>query len=109
MMETLIEQRDDDVATEESETVKTLRLMARGKTGAIPPNLLIDHVLTIAHASDWPLQRAAMEALLRRISFAKRDKLRITARPTNKLFGIYGTRSQKSSIRPYRSLLTSLT
>lgn len=92
---------------EEREAYDVLLGLARGKTGAIPPDSLVRHVLTVTASADWPVQRAAMEAVLRRCAFGKRDRLRVAARPPNgRALGIYRTRRQSSAKRPYTTLLT---
>jgi len=93
---------------EETEAIQMLKLMAHGKTSSIPSDFLTLHILRVTQSGDWPIQRAAMEALLRRISFAKRDNLYISSRPAGMAFGLYRTQRKKSSARPYHSLLTSL-
>ncbi len=86
-----------------------LQHLAFGATLRIPPLLLVQHVLTLTAQADWPVRRAAMEALLRRCAFALRDRLRIAARPTRQApFGAYSTRRVRGSQRPYSTSLQSL-
>jgi hypothetical protein len=66
---------------EAREAFETLVHLAQRRVGRIPPDLLARHVLECYADADWPVQRAALEALLRRIEFAHRDGLRVTARP----------------------------
>ncbi|MBI4514645.1 MAG: DEAD/DEAH box helicase [Deltaproteobacteria bacterium] len=90
----------------QSETFQVLLSLAERKTGLIPAPLLATHVLSVTSAGDWPLQRAAMEALLRRCKFAKQDALEVASRPAGKgMYGQYKTKRAGSSERPYTTLL----
>ncbi|MBN2362346.1 MAG: DEAD/DEAH box helicase [Deltaproteobacteria bacterium] len=93
---------------EESEAYRLLFDLARRRTGSIDTDLVVRHVLAVTEGADWPVRRAAMEALLRRFGFAKRDGLRIRERPPQKaVFGLYTTQRKGSDARPYFTLLTS--
>jgi hypothetical protein len=63
------------------ETRAVLLEMARRKSGRLPPEWLVEQALRVSEGTDWVTRRAALEALLRRASFAQRDELRIEARP----------------------------
>jgi len=94
---------------DDSEAHRVLIGLAHNKTGAIPPELLVQHVLAIHRDADWPLRRAALEALLRRCEFARRDGLRVASQPPgSRCFGSYQIRRAGQSARPYRTLLESL-
>jgi hypothetical protein len=94
---------------DDTEGARVLRSLAHRKTGRIPIELLVRHVIAITTSADWPVRRAAMEALVRRLEFAQRDRLRVASRPAGRRFlGTYTTRSAARGGRPYRSLLTSL-
>ena len=91
---------------DDTEPFQTLLSLSRKKTGSIPEEVLVRHVLSVTAEADWPVQRAAMEALLRRVAFAESDGLRVAARPTDgSVFGFYGTRRAGSDARPYATLL----
>ncbi len=93
---------------DESEAYHALLARAGRKTGSVPAPLLVRHVLSVTREADWPVQREALEALLRRLSFRRRDELVIASRPPNRaIFGLYGTRRSGSSARPYRTVLES--
>ncbi|MEN8183683.1 MAG: DEAD/DEAH box helicase [Myxococcota bacterium] len=93
----------------ETEAYRTLLGLAHKRTGAIPEDLLVRHVLEVTQAADWPVQRAALAALLRRLEFAYRDELRVSSRPSaGHPFGIYRTRRPRSPERPYETLLENL-
>ncbi len=96
-------------ATPEMESYQVLLDLAGRRTGAIAPDLLVRHVLSATRGGDWPVQRAAMEAVLRRCGFGKRDGLQVTARPPDgQVFGLFRTARQGSSRRPYRTLLAGI-
>ncbi len=98
-----------EVPLEESEGYRVLLDLSQGKTGDVPPEWLARHVPLLNSDADWPVQRAAMEAVLRRHSFARRDSLRVAERPRGgRPFGVYRTRRYRSSLRPYSTLLASL-
>ncbi|MCK5800363.1 MAG: DEAD/DEAH box helicase, partial [Deltaproteobacteria bacterium] len=81
---------------------------ASGKLGKIPAELVAQRVLVATPGGDWPVQRAALEALLRRRTFARRDGLKVARRPRHATgFGVYETRHAKGK-RPYRTLLASV-
>jgi hypothetical protein len=88
------------------EAYQTLLSRAHRKTGAVPPELLVRHVLTVTADADWSVRREALEALLRRVTFGKADGLQIVSRPRGgRLLGLYATRRKGSPARPYRTLL----
>ncbi len=94
---------------DQREAYDTLLHMARRKTGRIPPGLLAGHVVEVYREADWPVKRAAMEALLRRFDFARKDALCLAAAPARgKPLGPYRTRPRQGSARPYRTVLRSL-
>ena len=73
------------------ETLDELRSMAARRTGRIPAALMARHVVSITEGGDWPLRRAAMEAILRRCKFGERDGLVVTRAPAGSPFGSYVT------------------
>ncbi|MBI2898892.1 MAG: DEAD/DEAH box helicase family protein, partial [Planctomycetes bacterium] len=92
---------------EETEAYQNLLARAHRKTGAIPADAVVKHVLSVTRDADWPVQREALEALLRRFSFGQKDRLKIASRPAG-LFGLYTTRREGSSSRPYNTFLASV-
>ena len=84
----------------ESEAFSALLLLAEGRTGRIPSDRLVRHVLSVTALAGWPVQRAALEATLRRLSAAKQDGLVVATAPSSGL-GAYTTRRKGSSARPY--------
>jgi hypothetical protein len=94
---------------EQLEAFEVLLSFAQRKTGLIPAPLLARHVLSVTSDADWPVQRAAMDALLRRCKFAKQDALEVASRPPGKtLYGLYRTKRAGSSERPYTTLLAGI-
>jgi hypothetical protein len=91
----------------ETEAYQTLLARAQRRTGRVPPELMARHVLSVTRGADWPVQRDALEALLRRFAFGRRDQLQIVARPPRgRRLGLYATtRRAGSPARPYRTLL----
>src|SRR6266508_3405729 len=90
----------------ETEAYQTLLARAQRRTGRVPPELIARHVLSVTRGADWPVQRDALEALLRRFAFARGDGLQIVTRPPRgQLLGLYATRRRGSPALPYRTLL----
>jgi hypothetical protein len=88
----------------ESESFRVLLALAERRTGRIPPDRLVRHVLSVTAEAGWPVQRAALEAVLRRLAFAKQDGLTVAAAPAAGR-GVFTTRRRGSAARPYKVLL----
>jgi len=73
------------------ETFAELREMAGRKSGHVPADLLAHHVIAVTAGGDWPLRRAAMEAVLRRCKFGDRDGLVVVRAPARSALGRYVT------------------
>ena len=100
---------DPVLPVEQQEAFQVLLSLADRKTGRVPASLLARHVLSATSEADWPVQRAAMEALLRRCKFAKQDALEVASRPAGKtVYGLYRTKRAGSSERPYTTLLAGI-
>ena len=54
---------------------------ARRRFGAVPAELVVDHVLAMTERTDFAVRDAALAALVRRMSFALRDGLCVLGRP----------------------------
>jgi superfamily II DNA or RNA helicase len=99
----------DPGATDDLEAYRVLLGRAHRKTGAVPAEVVVRHVLAVTRGADWPVRREALEALLRRLASAQADRLGVAARPLDgRLVGLYATRRAGSPARPYRTLVTSL-
>jgi len=110
MEQTTVERTESSTPVDEQEAYQVLLSRAHRKTGSIPPELLVRHVLAVTEGADWPVKREALEALLRRMSFGKTDGLSIGSRPAGgRLLGNYTTRRKGSPARPYqtRSILST--
>ena len=92
-------------ATSESETWQTLLGRSHRQTGRMPAESIVRHVLSVTQGGDWPVQRDALDAVLRRYASARTDEIQIVARPRGRLVGLYATRRRGSRARPYRTLL----
>ena len=95
----------DAVAITESETYQALLARAHRRTGGVPPESIVRHVLSVTQGGDWPVQRDALDAVLRRCASARTDEIRIVGRPRRRPLGLYATRRRGSRARPYRTLL----
>ena len=90
------------------EAHKQLHGEARGKTGRLPADLIASHVLDVAGETDFDVQTAALEALLRRLKSAKAaDGWRLVSAPRGKSpFGNFTLVTGEA--RRYRLFLASL-
>ena len=93
------------IAVAESETYQTLLARAQRRTGGVPAERIVRHVLSVTDGGDWPVQRDALDATLRRCVSAQTDEIQIVKRPRGRLIGLYATRCRGSRARPYRTLL----
>jgi hypothetical protein len=84
-----------------------LRAHAGRRTGHLPADLLVRHTLRITTGGDWPLQRDAFDAILRRCAAAQSGDVEIAARPRLPGPGLYQTRRRGNTGRPYRTYLRS--
>jgi len=74
------------------ETRQTLLDTAHRRFGHIPAETIVDHVLRVTADADFPVREAALAALERRWSFARRDGLVVATRPERgRLLGAYTT------------------
>jgi hypothetical protein len=91
------------IAITESETYQTLLARAHRRTGGVPPESIVRHVLSVTRGGDWPVQRDALDAVLRRCASTHTDAIQIVGRPRGRLLGLYATRGSRA--RPYHTLL----
>ena len=98
-----------EVPVEESEAYRELMARVGRRTGVIPAELLVRHVLGCVPAHEWPTRLEAMDAVIRRLESARKDDLRVESRPADgRLLGLYVTRRPGSGSRPYRTVLSSV-
>ena len=55
--------RGDRQPSDLVETRQVLTELARRKSGRLPPALLVEQTLRVTKGTDWPTQRAALDAL----------------------------------------------
>src|SRR5262249_18064750 len=97
------------VPATDAETYRVLLGRAQRRTGAVDPESLVRHVLSITAEADWPVKYEAFEALLRRLMSAKADGVEIVVGPRGgQVVGAYATRRSDSAARSYRTLLRAL-
>src|SRR5947209_12936506 len=90
----------------QTEAYRTLLPRVGRKSPKIPADVLVRHVLGCVPPQEWPARVEALDALLRRLESARRDELRIDARPEDgRVLGSYATRRRKSDVRPYSTVL----
>ncbi|HMB05434.1 MAG TPA: DEAD/DEAH box helicase [Isosphaeraceae bacterium] len=100
---------ETEPTVEQTEAYRTLLARVGRKSPKIPADVLVRHVLGCVPPHEWPARLEAMDALLRRLESAKRDELRIDARPENgRLLGSYATRRRNSAVRPYCTVLSGI-
>ncbi len=90
--------------TGESEAFQALLGLCDRRTGSIAPDLLVRHVLSVTAKGGWLVQRAALEAVLRRLTAAKQDGLTVAVAPPGGL-GSFTTRRKGSQERPYATVV----
>jgi hypothetical protein len=83
---------DASTLSANSEAEQLLTGMARGRFGRIAPERIARHLLAAFPDADWPVRKAAFDALARRFGFAQRDGLRVAESPDGTL-GRYRTLS----------------
>jgi SNF2-related domain/Helicase conserved C-terminal domain len=93
------------VAVAVTEAYQTLLARAHRRTGGVPARTIVRHVLAVTRGGDWPVQRDALDAVLRRCASAHAGDVQIVGRPGSRLLGLYQTRRRGSRARPYRTLL----
>src|SRR5207244_11790422 len=93
------------IGTPGGEPDQTRLLRAHWRTGGVPPERIVRDILSVTHGGDWPVQRDALDAVLRRCASAHTDEIQIVGRPRGRLLGLYATRRRGSRARPYRTLL----
>lgn len=97
--------RPEADAVTDREVYQTLLARAYRRTGDVPAEFLVRHVLSVTDRSDWPVQRDALDAVLPRCASAHTDEIQVVGRPRVQLLGLYETRRRGSRAHPYRTLL----
>lgn len=90
-------------------------LVDLGGRALVPAPFLAAQVLRVARDADWPVRRAAMEALLRRVKSAEAEELTVVSVPPRRSpFGSYtvaraaGKGRRRKAPRPYAVRLDAL-
>jgi hypothetical protein len=93
---------------DQTEAFQVLRSLARGKTGALSAEAFTRHVLEVTKGADFPVRRAAMEALLRRVRSSRDGDLQVVRGPAGRSrVGVYRIR-RSGSPAEYSALLSSI-
>jgi superfamily II DNA or RNA helicase len=101
------EEKADPEST--SEAIAMLVDMAGRKTLPIPPLMLAEHTMALPGSWDWPVRRAAFEAIVRRLASAKTQELSLLEKPASGPFGPYLVDNpQVEGARPYHVHLYGL-
>ncbi len=100
--------RVEAAAITDTETYQTLLARAQRRTGGVPPERIVRHVLSVTHGGDWPVQRDGLDAVLRRCASAHTDEIQVVGRPRGGPLGLYAIRRRGSRARPYRTLLRGI-
>lgn len=96
------------------EAFDALTQLAGRRTLPIPSEVLVTHVLALPGPWNWPVRRAAFEAVLRRLSSARTQELSLLERPARSPLGRYRLTSPQAeaplaydvrlhSLRPIRA------
>jgi superfamily II DNA or RNA helicase len=80
----------------DTEAFEALVHLAGRRTLPIPAEILAEHTMALPGGWDWPVRRAAFEAILRRLSSARGQELTVAKSPRRGPFGDYSLRSQQT-------------
>ena len=95
-------------SSSDSEALETLKQIAGRRTLPIPVEMLVRHTLALPGPWDWPVRRAAFDALLRRLASARSQELAVIESPRRGHFGRYTLGSpQAAGLLPYDLRLLS--
>jgi hypothetical protein len=100
---------DTTTSTSDGEAFEALNQLAGRRTLPIPAEILVGHILALPGPWDWPVRRAAFEALLRRLASARSQELAVIESPRRGPFGRYALGSpQAAGLLSYDVRLLSL-
>jgi hypothetical protein len=77
------------VPNDAREAREVLVQIAGRRTQPVPAELVVDHVLALPGAWDWPVRRAALEAVLRRFASVRAQELSVVRAPARDHWGQY--------------------
>jgi superfamily II DNA or RNA helicase len=94
---------------DDTEAQQTLVQMAGRRTLPIPAGLIASHVLALPGRWDWPVRRAAFEAVLRRLASVRAQGITVAQGPARSPWGRYRLeRADADGTLPYDVRLSSL-
>jgi superfamily II DNA or RNA helicase len=100
---------DTTTSTSDGEACEALNQLAGRRTLPIPAEILVGHILALPGPWDWPVRRAAFEALLRRLASARSQELAVIESPRRGPLGRYALGSpQAAGVLSYDVRLLSL-
>jgi superfamily II DNA or RNA helicase len=91
-----------------NEALEALIQMAGRRTLPIPAELLARHALDLPGEWDWPVRRAAFEALLRRLALARSQRIAVVRGPRRSPWGRYSLCRAGGQPLPYELDLSSV-
>ncbi len=83
--------------TQDTEAFETLVHLAGRRTLPVSAELLAEHAMALPGGWDWPVRRAAFEAILRRLASARGQELTVVKSPRGGPFGDYTLRSRQTA------------
>ncbi len=93
----------------DDEAFETLVQIAGRRTTPVPAEILVRHALALPGAWDWPVRRAAFEAILRRFESVRGQDLVVREEPRQGPWGRYHLgRGRASAVLPYDVRLASV-
>ncbi len=99
-MSSAVVEVESETSVEETEAYQVLISRVGRRTGKIPADLMVRHVLGCVPPHEWPTRIEAMDAVIRRIEAARKDSLRIESRPADRrVLGHYLTRRPGAGAR----------
>jgi superfamily II DNA or RNA helicase len=91
---------------EETEAYGALLSQIGKRGGQVPADVLVRHTLECVPAHEWSARVEALDAVLRRLESARKEKLRVESRPADgRVLGLYVTRRPGSGSRPYQTIV----
>ena len=72
-----------------TEARESLLQIAGRRTQPVPSELVVEHVLGLPGAWDWPVRRAALEAILRRLASVRAQEISVVDAPRKGPWGRY--------------------
>ena len=90
------------------EALAALTQIAGRRTLPIPADLIARHALGLPGQWDWPVRRAALEALLRRLASARSQRIAVVRAPRGGPWGRYGLGRSGGEVLPYELELSSV-